>query len=239
MDKISCIIVDDEAPALQLLEKYVLRTPFLELTGKCNNAFEALKMLSENPPHLLFLDIQMPELNGIQLSRTINKNNKIIFTTAFDNYAIEGFKVNALDYLLKPFNYEEFLLAANKAEEWFRLTAAPAGLATEQYIFVRSDYKQIRIPLSEVLYFEGYKDYVKIWLADNSRPVLTLMTLKALEKELPPANFMRIHRSFIVSLNKIQSIDRSHVVLNKTTSLLIADQYKETFQNFVNNRSVG
>jgi DNA-binding LytR/AlgR family response regulator len=163
----------------------------------------------------------------------------VIFTTAFHEYALEGFKVNALDYLLKPFNYEEFLTSANKAKEWFELTSHIAGPGPEPYIFVRSEYKQVKIPLNEVLYFEGCKDYIKIWLVNKSKPVMTLMSLKALEKELPPGSFMRIHRSFIIALNKIQAIDRSHVIINTTVRILVAEQYKNAFQDFINNKSVG
>ncbi len=239
MEKISCIIVDDEPLALARLEKYVLMTPFLKLAGQCDSAFQALKILHNTAVQVLFLDIQMPELNGIELSRIVDKNTRIIFTTAFDQYAIEGFKVNALDYLLKPFNYEEFLAAANRAKEWVELTATMVRPASEQYIFIRSDYKQVKILLNEVLYFEGFKDYIKIWLINSPRPILTLMSLKALEKELPLTNFMRIHRSFIISLNKIQAIDRNHVIINKTVRILIAGQYKDAFQNFVSSRSIG
>ncbi len=238
MKEIACMIVDDEPLALDLLEKYVLRTPFLRLTGRCNSAIEAIELLHKEKVNLLFLDIQMPELSGIELSRTLDKESKVIFTTAFNEYALEGFKVNALDYLLKPFNYEEFLISANKAKDWFELSARRVHSAAEPYIFVRSEYKQIKILLNEVLYFEGFKDYIKIWLVNNPRPVLTLMSLKTLEQELPAESFMRIHRSFIVALHKIQAVERNHIIINNTIRILIAEQYKNSFQHFIDTKSV-
>ena len=240
MGKIACIIVDDEPLALELLKKYVLRTSFLELVGQCDSATRALEMLAENTVQLIFLDIQMPELTGVQLSRIIDKGIKVIFTTAYEHYAVEGFRVNALDYLLKPINYEEFMMAAGKAREWFATNRdMTVSRSAKQYLFVRSEYRQIKIELNQVLYFEGYKDYIKIWLKGDPKPVLTLMPLKSLEAELPADNFMRIHRSFIVALDKIQSIERNHVVMNKTVSIVVADQYKQAFQDFVDRRSPG
>ncbi|MCX6257947.1 MAG: LytTR family DNA-binding domain-containing protein [Bacteroidia bacterium] len=240
MTKISCIIVDDEPLALNLLERYVRKTPFLEMVYRCSNAIEALEILNKQTIDLIFLDIQMPELSGIEFSRVIGKDAKIIFTTAFDEYAIEGFKVNALDYLLKPFNYEEFLRAANKAREWFQMVYSRQKTQEDNhnYIFVKSEYKQIKIQLNEVLYFEGLKDYIKIWLKDNTRPILTLMSLKSLEKKLPPDKFMRIHRSFIVALDKIQSVERSQIIIKNNVRITIADQYKEKFQDFITGKSI-
>jgi two-component system, LytTR family, response regulator LytT len=241
MKKISCLLVDDEPLALGLLERYVLKTPFLEFKFKCNNAIEALEIINNNPIDLIFLDIQMPELTGIELSRVIGKDTRIIFTTAFNEYAIEGFKVNALDYLLKPFNYEEFLRAANKAKDWFELikTIQNTEDNNKDYIFVKSDYKQVKIPLQDVLYIEGLKDYVKIWVKDNPKAILTIMSLKSLEKNLPPHKFMRIHRSYIVALDKIQSIERSQIIINNNIRITIAEQYKDQFKDFINGKSIG
>lgn len=240
MAKISCLIVDDEPLALDLLERYVLKTPFLEYKHRCSSAIEALEILNKQPIDLIFLDIQMPELTGIEFSRVIGKDTKIIFTTAFNEYAIEGFKVNALDYLLKPFNYEEFLKAANKAKEWFELTSASKKneSGNNGYIFVKSEYKQVKINLNDVIYFEGLKDYVKIWLKDQPKPILTIMSLKSLTEELPSIKFMRIHRSFIVALDKIQSVERSQVIMTNTTRITIAEQYKQAFQAFITGNSI-
>lgn len=241
MKKIPCILVDDEPLALDLLERYVLKTPFLDCRFRCNSAVEAMDYLQKNQTDLIFLDIQMPELSGIEFSRIIDPNTKVIFTTAFNEYAIEGFRVNALDYLLKPFNFEEFFRAANKAREWFRVInpAVNRESIKNDYIFVKSEYKNIKIHLNEVLYFEGLKDYIKIWVKDCPRPKMTLMSLKTLEMELPRDKFMRIHRSFIVALDKIRFVERGQVIISDDIRITIAEQYKEKFQEFISCKSIG
>ncbi len=239
MRKIECIIVDDEPLALDLLEKYITKTPFLHLLWRCSNAKEALDISKNTQVDLLFLDIQMPEINGLELSRMINPETKVIFTTAYDEFALEGFKVNALDYLLKPFNYEEFRSSAEKAGNWFTLIDANQRPALKEFIFVKSEYRQLQIRLNDVLYFEGSKDYIKIWLGNSARPIMTLMSLKNMETELPADKFMRIHRSYIISLDRIQAIDRNHVIINNDIRIVIADPYKEKFQRFVNSRAAG
>ena len=189
MRKLKCIVVDDEPLALELMESYVTKTPFLELKGKCLNAFEALELVNSANIDLVFLDIQMPDMNGIDFSQTLSANTKVIFTTAFKDYAIDGFKVNAIDFLLKPFNYPEFFKAATKALDRISLEEEKgASLSATNFIFVKSEYKQIKINLSEVYYFEGLKDYIKIWLTSQAKPILTLMSLKTLEEELPEDN---------------------------------------------------
>lgn len=238
--KITCIIVDDEPMALNLVEVYVIKTPFLELKNKCSNAIEAMEFLKKNPVDLLFLDIQMPDLTGIEFSKMLPKETRVIFTTAFDQYALEGFKVEAIDYLLKPFDYAEFLSAANKASNWFSLVKGNQQtiLSNEkEFLFVKSEYKQLRIKLSDVLYFEGLKDYIKIWLKDNHKPILTLMSLKSLEAELPTTQFMRVHRSFIVSLNNINIIERSQILINKQR-ITVSEQYKSKFLEYINKNSL-
>ncbi|MAX71287.1 MAG: DNA-binding response regulator [Cytophagaceae bacterium] len=238
--KISCVVVDDEPMALNLVESYVEKTPFLDLKQKCGSAIEAMEFIKENPVDLLFLDIQMPDLTGIEFSKMLPKDTRVIFTTAFDHYALEGFKVEALDYLLKPFDYAEFLAAANKANTWFELVRGKKKslLSDEkEFLFVKSEYKQLRIKLANVLYFEGLKDYIKIWLKDNPKPILTLMSLKSLEEELPETQFMRVHRSFIVALKNIEVIERSQIIINKQR-ITVSEQYKPKFLEFVNNNSL-
>jgi DNA-binding LytR/AlgR family response regulator len=238
--KISCLIVDDEPMARNLVESYVHKTPFLDLKGKCSSAIEAMEFLKTTPVDLLFLDIQMPDLTGIEFSKMLPKETRVIFTTAFDEYALDGFKVEALDYLLKPFDYAEFLAAANKASTWFNLVkgkqTAPEPVENNEFLFVKSEYKQVRIKLSEVLYFEGLKDYIKIWLKDQPKPILTLMSLKSLEDELPKSQFMRVHRSYIVSLNNIYVIERSQILINDQR-ITVSDQYKPQFLAFINGHS--
>ncbi|MCI2228536.1 LytTR family DNA-binding domain-containing protein [Polaribacter sp. MSW13] len=238
--KISCVIVDDEPMALNLVESYVEKTPFLVLKKKCSSAIEAMEFIKTTPVDLLFLDIQMPDLTGIEFSKMLPKETRVIFTTAFDQYALEGFKVEALDYLLKPFDYAEFLAAANKANTWFELVKEKKqNILSEEkeFLFVKSEYKQLRIKLADVLYFEGLKDYIKIWLKDNPKAILTLMSLKSLEEELPETQFMRVHRSFIVALKNIDIIERSQIIINNQR-ITVSEQYKPKFLAFVNNNSL-
>lgn len=238
--KITCVIVDDEPMALNLVESYVEKTPFLELKQKCSSAIEAMEFIKKEPVDLLFLDIQMPDLTGIEFSKMLPKETRLVFTTAFDQYALEGFKVEALDYLLKPFDYAEFLAAANKANHYFSLLKGkPQNEVSEakEFLFVKSEYKQLRIKLSDVLYFEGLKDYIKIWLKDNPKPILTLMSLKSLQEELPATQFLRVHRSFIVSLKNIEVIERSQIIINNQR-ITVSEQYKPAFLEFVNNNSL-
>ncbi|MBT9189243.1 LytR/AlgR family response regulator transcription factor [Zobellia russellii] len=238
--QITCVIVDDEPMALNLVESYVEKTPYLVLKKKCSSAIEAMQFLNQEVD-LLFLDIQMPDLTGLEFSKMLPKQTRVIFTTAFDQYALEGFKVEALDYLLKPFDYAEFLAAANKAFEWFSLVRGsnkPSMVSDKkEFLFVKSEYKQLRIKLDDVLYFEGLKDYIKIWLKDNPKPILTLMSLKSLEEELPEENFMRVHRSFIVSLKNVEVIERSQIIINNQR-ITVSEQYKPKFLDFINNNSL-
>lgn len=241
MKKITCLIADDEPMALSLIESYVRKTPFLELKAKCNNAIEAMQVLEEDKEIDLFLlDIQMPDLSGLEFSKLVPQNSKVIFTTAFEQYAIDGYKVNALDYLLKPFDYNEFLSAATKARNYFESQQAISISKPEkkqEFFFVKSEYRQIKINFSEILYIEGLKDYVKIYLKDNPKPILTLMSLKKLEEELPCDNFMRIHRSFIIGLDKIEAIERNHIVIGKE-QIAIAPNYKDALMAYIGGKSL-
>lgn len=238
--ELTCMIVDDEPMALNLVESYVEKTPFLKLKKKCSSAIEALQFIKTETVDVLFLDIQMPDLSGLEFSKMLPKHTRVVFTTAFDEYALEGFKVEALDYLLKPFDYAEFLSAANKALEWFSLVKGNNQTSVsdkKEFLFVKSEYKQVRIKLSDVLYFEGLKDYIKIWLKDNPKAILTLMSLKSLEEELPQTEFMRVHRSFIVSLKNIEVIERSQIIINKQR-ITVSEQYKPKFLEYINDNSL-
>lgn len=234
---ITCIIVDDEPMALQLLESYVLRTPYLQLEGKFSNGIEVLQFLHEKKQiDIIFIDIQMPEIDGLELSKKIPIQTKIIFTTAFDQYAIEGYKVNATGYLLKPFNYIEFLEATEKAKQLL-LPTKNKEVEIPDYIFVKSEYKQIKIFLNDIIYIESMKDYAKIFLTSQSSPIVTLLSLKKLNEELPKENFMRVHRSFIVSLEKIEIVEKNQIVFGKQR-ITVAEPYREQFENFINARSI-
>lgn len=230
-----CVIVDDEPLALDLLESYVKKTPFLELAGKYSSAVQAMKELTDQQTDVIFLDIQMPELNGLEFSRMLSPETRIIFTTAFDQYAIDGYKVNALDYLLKPISYPDFLQAANKALHQHELMHRSPQDEIDS-IFVKSEYKLVQIKLKNILYVEGLKDYIKIYEEDNPKPVLSLMSMKAMEDLLPSSQFMRIHRSYIVRKDKIRIIDRGRIVFGKTY-IPISDSYKQTFQDYLEKRS--
>lgn len=242
MEKIRCAVVDDEPLALGLMASYVKKTPFLELVGSYSSAVQAMQEMHDNPVDLIFLDIQMPELNGLDYSRMISPQTRVVFTTAFNQYALDGYKVNALDYLLKPISYPDFLLAANKAQEWFRLVEQSQQPEKKENqdeklsIFVKSDYKLIRIELKNILYVEGLKDYVKIYEGNTGRPVISLMSMKAMEEMLPADRFMRVHRSYIVQKEKIRIIEHNRIVFGNTY-IPIGDSYKQAFQDFLNKRS--
>jgi len=234
---LNCIAVDDEPLALGLVCKFIEQTPFLNLVGKYPSAVEALNAIHAQKIDLVYLDIQMPDLNGIELARVIGKGQekpRIIFTTAFEKYGLEGYKVDALDYLLKPFNYEEFLRTATKALAYYELInrPVPAETADDQYLFLKVEYQWVRIALDDILYIEGLKDYVKVHLKNDERGVLSLTSLKELEEKLPSRRFMRVHRSFIVALDKITSMTKNSLQVGKRT-ITVGDQYKEAFNQFV------
>lgn len=235
---LNCIIVDDEPLALDLLETYVRRTPFLRLAARCDNAVEALAALDKEPVDLAFLDIQMPELNGLELSRLITHRTKIVFTTAFEQYALEGFRVDAVDYLLKPFNYAEFLRAATKAQHLVELERnQSADACPPDSIFVKSDYKLVQIELRHILYIEGLKDYVRIQTDTPQGGILTLMNMKNIEERLPADTFLRVHRSYIVNINQIKTIERNRIVFGKVY-IPVSDSYKDRFAEMLEKRSI-
>ena len=245
--KLKCAIVDDEPLALGLLESYAKKTPLLELCGCYSSAIEAMKHLQETPVDLLFLDIQMPDLNGLEYSKMVDEQTRIVFTTAFDQYAIDGYRVNALDYLLKPISYADFMQAVNKAVQWFELkqkadespqkTADSVTNLAGEYIYVKSDYKLIQIELDKILYIEGLKDYIKIHTEDEPRPILSLISMRAMEEKLPADRFIRVHRSFIVQKQKIKVIDKGRIVFGKEY-IPISDSYKQELQNYVNKHTI-
>lgn len=235
---LTCAIIDDEPLAVSLLENYVLKTSFLELRGTYNSAVNALPALREEPVDLLFLDIQMPELSGLEFSQVLDPRIRVIFTTAFDQYAVDSYRVNALDYLLKPISYADFLASVNKAVAWFELLRkSSVSDAPVDRIFVRSEYRLLQIELSRVLYIEGLKDYVKIYLEGEERPVLSLMSMKKLEEMLPPDRFVRVHRSFIVHADKIKVIERNRIVFGKEY-IPISENYKPHFLEVLERRAI-
>jgi len=231
---ISVIAIDDEPLALQLVKSYIEKTPGMSLTGLFDNPLDAMDFMSNERVDLIFVDIQMPDLNGVEFTRSLISDSKVIFTTAYEKYALEGFKLDVVDYLLKPFSYEEFLKAVQKAKRLIRLEKGALNQidANNEFLFLKSDYKIKRINFNDILYIEGLKDYVKVYIKNSVKPVLSLTTLKLLEIKLPEKKFMRVHRSFIVNLDKIDTIERSRIVFDKVY-IPVSDQYKEHFQKFL------
>ena len=236
--KLSCAIIDDEPLAVELMESYVRKTPILELQGSFGSGVAAFGMLRDRPVDLLFCDIQMPGLNGVEFSRMLPADTRVIFTTAFSRYAVEGFRVNAVDYLLKPISYADFLAAAQKALEWFELKRRAGAPADDlRSIFVKTEYRLRQIELERILYIEGLKDYVKIHVEDEPHPVLSLMSLKSLEEQLPADRFIRVHRSYIVQPAKIRTIERNSIVFGRER-IPISENYRQAFFDFLSDRSL-
>ncbi|MBQ5407553.1 MAG: response regulator transcription factor [Prevotella sp.] len=233
---INCAIIDDEPLAAGLLESYAKKTPYLELRGVFNSAIQAMKVLRENPVQLLFLDIQMPELSGVEFAKILPRETKVIFTTAFPQYAIEGYKVSALDYLLKPISYEDFLKSTDKALEWFVTTLKQDTCMRDRFMFVKSDYKLQRVCLDDILYIEGLKDYVRFYLKNGER-VMSLMSMKKLDEYLPKPEFLRTHRSYIVHMTETQMVDRFRIVFDDVY-IPISDNYKEEVQSYFDSHTL-
>ena len=228
---INCAIIDDEPLAAGLLKSYVLRTPFLNLIGAYSSALEAMKELREHPAQLLFLDIQMPELSGIEFAKILPTETKIIFTTAFQQYAIESYKVSAIDYLLKPISYDDFLKAANKALDWFGIASRQAATMKERFMLVRADHKLIRISFDDIIYIEGLKDYIRFFLVDGSK-MMSLISLKTVESYLPYPEFLRVHRSYIIHVPQIKQIDRLRIFIGDI-QIPISETYRDEVLNYL------
>ena len=233
---LNCIIIDDEPLAAQLLSSYAQKTTFLNLIGTFNSAVAAIKNVKEKRIDLIFLDIQMPELSGLEFATLLPPTCKIVFTTAFSQYAIDGYKVNAIDYLLKPISYDNFLKAANKALDSFTVVEKKDE-QEDRFIYVKSEYKLVRVLYDDILYIEGLKDYVKIYLDNNQRPIHSLMNMKTMEDYLPSPEFLRIHRSYIVHMPKVKAIDHSRLVIGENY-LPVSDSYKEELQQYLDSHTL-
>jgi two-component system response regulator LytT len=232
---ITTIAIDDEPLALQLVTGYIEKTPGLKLTGKFDNPMDAVEFLAREKVDLIFVDVQMPDLSGIEFTRSMVRGPKVIFTTAYEKYALEGFRLDVVDYLLKPFSYEEFFRAVQKVQNLLKLEGSALNQveANAEFLFLKSDYKIRRINFNDILYVEGLKDYVKVYLNNDPKPILSLTSLKNLETKLPESKFMRVHRSFIVNLDKIATIERSRIVFGKAY-IPVSEQYKDKFQEYLN-----
>ncbi len=237
---IRCITIDDEPLALKQIAGYIRKTPFLELCGECVSALQAIDVLANTKVDLMYVDINMPDLNGIDFVKSLEDPPKIVFITAYNEFALEGFRVDALDYLLKPVSYADFLKSANKARKYF-MTVSPSPAKEEnnvEYLFVKSGYKVMRISLNDIIYIEGKREYVLIHLT-NSKPIMPLISLRVLEEQLPSGRFMRVHRSYIVNLEKIITIDHSRIIFEGKVYIPVSDQYKDFFQDYINSHSLG
>ena len=233
---LNCAIIDDEPLALEMMSDYVQKTPFLTLAGAYNSAVQAIKTLRENPVDLLFLDIQMPELSGLEFAKVLPKHTKIVFTTAFPQYAIDGYEVEALGYVLKPISYDAFLKVAKRAYDWFIQSEKAKNYAKDRFIFVKSDYKLLRIDLDDILFIEGLKDYVRIY-TENGDKIMLLMNMKTLEDFLPKPEFLRSHRSYIVHMNKVKCLDRFRMNIGENY-IPVSESYKEIIMTYLDNHTI-
>ena len=250
---IRCMAIDDEPLALQQITTYISKVPFLELVAQCQSAVEARQFLEQDTVDAIFCDINMPDLNGMDFVKSLTVAPLIVFTTAYAEYAVEGFKVNAVDYLLKPFGLQDFQRAANRLKE--RMEGGTNGLqgssgsrgssslrgasgSTDDVLFLKTDYRIVKVSVPEIRYIEGMSEYLKVWVEGEAKPVVTLLSMKKIEERLPD-NFMRIHRSYIVNLNKIQEVNKNRVIMDADVSLPIGDMYKETFQSYLDSKFLG
>ena len=233
--QIKCLAIDDEPLALKQIGAYIKKTSFLELVALSKSALDALELMTTNSFDLVFVDINMPDLNGMDFVKSLKEKPGIIFTTAYSEYAVEGFKVEAIDYLLKPIGYEDFLKSALKAKASFESGEQNSSRtkSNNDYLFVKSEYKIMRIELSQIKFIESMHEYVRIHL-DNEKPVMTLISLKAIEEKLPKEKFIRVHRSFIVNKEKIKIVERNRIIFDNNIYIPVSDQYKSEFQVFIN-----
>ena len=241
---IKCIAIDDEPLALKKLVTYIKKIPYLELVAQCYSAIEAQRILQEQEVDAIFLDINMPDLNGMDFAKSLkpdhSKGPLMVFTTAYSEYAIEGYKANAVGYLLKPYGFDEFEAAALKVKEIMDIRQHVATEvstdSSDDVIYVKSDYKIVRIAIDNIRYIEAMSEYLKISCDDKEKSVIVLLSMKKIEEHLPSSKFMRIHRSFIINLNKISEVKKNHVVMEGETSLPIGDNYKDAFMNYLNKK---
>ena len=243
---IRCLAIDDEPLALQQIAAYIGKVPFLELAAQCQSALEAHQFLQNDTVDVIFCDINMPDLNGMDFIKALVAPPLVVFTTAYAEYAVEGFKVNAVDYLLKPFGLQDFMRAANRVRERLEGTTASvpasstpvASDSDADTIFLKTDYRIVKVAISDIRYVEAMSEYLKVWMEGDTKPIITLLSMKKMEERLPQ-NFMRIHRSYIINLTKIQEVNKNRVIMDRDTFLPIGDMYKETFQNYLDTKFLG
>ena len=245
---IRCLAIDDEPLALQQIVAYINKVSFLELAAQCQSALEARQFLENDTVDAIFCDINMPDLNGMDFVKSLTVPPLIVFTTAYSEYAVEGFRVNAVDYLLKPFGLQDFQRAANRLRERLEgdLTShsslptphSPLPTSQDDTLFLKTDYRIVKVSIADIRYVEAMSEYLKVWLEDQPKPIITLLSMKKMEERLPDY-FMRIHRSYIINLNKIQEVNKNRVIMDADTYLPIGDMYKEAFQAYLDTKFLG
>ena len=239
---IRCLAIDDEPLALQQLVAYISKVPFLELAAQCQSAVEARAYLENNTVDAIFCDINMPDLNGMDFVKSLAAPPLVVFTTAYSEYAVEGFRVNAVDYLLKPFGLQDFQRAANRLRERLDDASAnsvsPVSSNNPDVLFLKTDYRIVKVSIPDIRYVEAMSEYLKIWLENQQKPIITLLSMKKMEERLPDY-FMRIHRSYIINLDKIQEVNKNRVIMDADTYLPIGDMYKDAFQAYLDTKFLG
>ena len=239
---IKCMAIDDEPLALQQIAAYIGKVPFLQLAAQCQSAIEARQFLEQDTVDAIFCDINMPDLNGMDFIKSLTVAPLVVFTTAYAEYAVEGFKVNAVDYLLKPFGLQDFQRAANRIRERLEntqtTTSSPLTSATDDVIFLKTEYRIVKVSIADIRYVEAMSEYLKVYLVSEQKPIITLLSMKKMEERLPDY-FMRIHRSYIINLNQIQEVNKNRVIMDQDTYLPIGDMYKETFQRYLDTKFLG
>ncbi len=238
---IKCVAIDDEPLALKQLVYYLEKVPFFELVASCQSAMDAMRKLEKVDADVLFVDINMPDLNGLDFVRSLTNPPMIVFTTAYQEHAIEGYRVNAIDYLLKPFGMGDILRAAEKVKRQYELVHAATLSPIDEYdaLFIRADYKVVRILVKDIVYVEGYGEYLRIYTDRHAKPLVAYLRMKEMEERLTEHNFMRIHKSYIINLHHIIEINKSHIVLDTGKDLPIGDSYREQLHQYVTAKFLG
>ena len=235
---IRCLAIDDEPLALKQLVAYIQKVPYLELAAQCQSALEARAFLERDNVDAIFCDINMPDLNGMDFVKSLAVPPLVVFTTAYSEYAVDGFKVNAVDYLLKPFGLQDFQRASQRLRERVEgtlLTSTLTPQTSPDTLFLKTDYRIVNVNIPDIRYVEAMSEYLKVWLDSQPKPIITLLSMKKMEERLPNY-FMRIHRSYIINLTKIQEVNKNRVIMDVDTYLPIGDLYKEAFQNYLNTK---
>lgn len=233
---IRCIAIDDEPLALAQITGYIEKTSFLGLVAACHNALQAVDIVTKGGIDLIFVDINMPDLSGMDFVKSLSQRPLVIFTTAYSEYALEGFRVSALDYLLKPISYAEFLKSANKALTQYELMAGKRSGTGNQSLFIKADYKMVQVDMNSITHIESQNEYIRIFI-ENDKPVMTLLSMKAVEERLPPEKFMRVHRSYIVNMQKITMVSKGSVMIGKS-HIPIGNQYRDNFYSYIGKNSL-